>query len=162
MSNPRLTVVGHPLVQHKLSYLRDKSTPTVHFRQLAEEITLLLTYEATKDMATEDAVIETPTVLAMFPDRTEGVLRGRAEIEKLFAANLRAIGKEFRALYRSSVFLANGKLLMWEYPRKTPTGTQVDLIESMDIENGLIVYHRVYWGWQGLKVLLATRDKRAA
>jgi len=32
----------------------------------------------------------------------------------------------------------------------------------MDIENGLIVYHRVYWGWQGLKTLMATRQKQAA
>ena len=60
MSEPRLTVVEHPLVQHKLSYLRDKNTPTVHFRKLTEEITLLLTYEATKDMITEGAEIETP------------------------------------------------------------------------------------------------------
>ena len=43
----------HPLVQHKLSYLRDKDTPTVHFRKLVEEVTLLLTYEATKDLPTE-------------------------------------------------------------------------------------------------------------
>ena len=56
----RLTVVEHPLVQHKLSYLRDKDTPTVHFRKLTEEITLLLTYEATKDFPTEDYEIETP------------------------------------------------------------------------------------------------------
>jgi uracil phosphoribosyltransferase len=56
----RLTQVEHPLVQHKLSYLRDKDTPTVHFRKLANEITLLLTYEATKDMATEGVGIETP------------------------------------------------------------------------------------------------------
>jgi uracil phosphoribosyltransferase len=56
----RLTVVEHPLVQHKLSYLRDKDTPTVHFRKLANEITLLLTYEATKDFPTEDYEIETP------------------------------------------------------------------------------------------------------
>ena len=60
MTAGRLTVVEHPLVQHKLSYLRDKDTPTVHFRKLANEITLLLTYEATKDMATEPAEIETP------------------------------------------------------------------------------------------------------
>ena len=45
MSDARLTVVGHPLVQHKLSYLRDKDTPTVHFRKLAEEIVSGL-YEA--------------------------------------------------------------------------------------------------------------------
>src|SRR5205814_3067168 len=56
----KLTVVDHPLVQHKLSYLRDKETPTVHFRKLANEVTLLLTYEATKDFPTEDVAIETP------------------------------------------------------------------------------------------------------
>jgi steroid Delta-isomerase len=49
--------------------------------------------------------------------------------------------------------------LMWEYPRKTPAGEQVDLVESMDIENGLIVYHRVYWGWKGLKTLMAARER---
>jgi uracil phosphoribosyltransferase len=56
----RLTVVSHPLVQHKLSYLRDQETPTVHFRKLANEVTLLLTYEATKDFPTEPVEIETP------------------------------------------------------------------------------------------------------
>jgi uracil phosphoribosyltransferase len=55
-----VTVVTHPLVQHKLSYLRDRETPTVHFRKLANEVTLLLTYEATKDFPTEDAEVETP------------------------------------------------------------------------------------------------------
>jgi uracil phosphoribosyltransferase len=60
LTEPRLTVVEHPLIQHKLGYLRDKETPTVHFRKLANEITLLLTYEATKDMPTEGAEVETP------------------------------------------------------------------------------------------------------
>jgi uracil phosphoribosyltransferase len=60
VATERLTVVTHPLVQHKLSYLRDKDTPTVHFRKLANEVTLLLTYEATKDFETEETEIETP------------------------------------------------------------------------------------------------------
>jgi uracil phosphoribosyltransferase len=60
VATERLTVVTHPLVQHKLSYLRDKDTPTVHFRKLANEVTLLLTYEATKDFETEETQIETP------------------------------------------------------------------------------------------------------
>jgi uracil phosphoribosyltransferase len=55
-----VTVVTHPLVQHKLAYLRDRETPTVHFRKLANEVTLLLTYEATKDFPTEEAEVETP------------------------------------------------------------------------------------------------------
>ena len=63
----RVTHVTHPLVQHKLSYLRDKDTPTVHFRKLVEEVTLLLTYEATKDFPTEDVQIETPLETAPFP-----------------------------------------------------------------------------------------------
>jgi uracil phosphoribosyltransferase len=59
----RLSVVTHPLIQHKLSYLRDKDTPTVHFRKLVNELTLLLTYEATKDFPTEPVEIETPLEL---------------------------------------------------------------------------------------------------
>jgi uracil phosphoribosyltransferase len=62
-----VTEVRHPLVQHKLSYLRDKDTPTVHFRKLVEEVTLLLTYEATKDLPTEDVPIETPLEIALCP-----------------------------------------------------------------------------------------------
>jgi uracil phosphoribosyltransferase len=67
----RLTVVSHPLVQHKLSYLRDKETPTVHFRKLANEVTLLLTYEATKDFPTEPVEIETP-LESMLAERISG------------------------------------------------------------------------------------------
>ncbi len=52
--------VRHPLVQHKLGLLRDTSTDTQMFRQLVNELTLLLTYEATKDLATEDIEISTP------------------------------------------------------------------------------------------------------
>ena len=63
----RVTHVTHPLVQHKLSYLRDKQTPTVHFRKLVEEVTLLLTYEATKDFPTEEVEIETPLERALIP-----------------------------------------------------------------------------------------------
>lgn len=55
-----VTEVGHPLVQHKLGLLRDVTTPTQMFRQLVNELTLLLTYEATKDLATEVVEIETP------------------------------------------------------------------------------------------------------
>jgi uracil phosphoribosyltransferase len=62
-----VTEVNHPLVQHKLSYLRDQETPTVHFRKLVEEVTLLLTYEATKDLPTEQVEIETPLERAPFP-----------------------------------------------------------------------------------------------
>jgi uracil phosphoribosyltransferase len=52
--------VRHPLVRHKLGLLRDVSTNTEMFRRLVNELTLLLTYEATKDMGLEEVEVETP------------------------------------------------------------------------------------------------------
>jgi len=42
---------------------------------------------------------------------------------------------------------------MWEYPRATPDEDQMGLVEVMEIRNGLIQRHRVYWGWHALNVL---------
>jgi uracil phosphoribosyltransferase len=55
-----VTEVTHPLVKHKLGLLRDVTTTTQMFRQLVNELTLLLTYEATNDLADEEVEIETP------------------------------------------------------------------------------------------------------
>ena len=57
---PRVVEVHHPLVRHKLGLLRDEQTNTQMFRQLVNELTLLLTYEATKDLATETVTVKTP------------------------------------------------------------------------------------------------------
>lgn len=56
----KLTVIDHPLVQHKLSYLRDKNTGTKEFRELVEELATLLAYEATRELPLEPSVVETP------------------------------------------------------------------------------------------------------
>jgi uracil phosphoribosyltransferase len=55
-----VTVVDHPLVQHKLSLMRRKDTPTAKFRQLIREVTMLLGYEVTRDLPMADERIETP------------------------------------------------------------------------------------------------------
>jgi len=55
-----VTEVTHPLVRHKLGLLRDVETDTEMFRRLVNELTLLLTYEATKDMDLEEIDVETP------------------------------------------------------------------------------------------------------
>ena len=55
-----LTVVDHPLVQHKLSLMRDMRTPSPEFRRLLREIALLLTYEATRDLPIAPQRIDTP------------------------------------------------------------------------------------------------------
>ena len=55
-----VTEVTHPLVRHKLGLLRDVNTDTEMFRRLVNELTLLLTYEATKEMGLEEVEVETP------------------------------------------------------------------------------------------------------
>mgnify|MGYP000287754192 CR=1 FL=1 len=55
-----LTVVSHPLVQHKLTLMRDENTPTAVFRQLLREISQLLAYEVTRELPMTTRAIETP------------------------------------------------------------------------------------------------------
>ena len=55
-----LTLVRHPLVQHKISILRDRATPTKIFKELVDEIAMLMAYEATIDLALESVEVETP------------------------------------------------------------------------------------------------------
>jgi len=54
-NNSSVTVVDHPLVQHKLSIMRNKETSTTNFRRLLREIALLLGYEVTRDLAQQAA-----------------------------------------------------------------------------------------------------------
>jgi uracil phosphoribosyltransferase len=56
----QLVVVTHPLVQHKLTLMRSKDTPTGQFRQLLREVGLLMLYEATRDLPLEEREVETP------------------------------------------------------------------------------------------------------
>lgn len=65
--HPGLTVVAHPLVQHKLSLMRDRNTSTAEFRRLLREISLLLAYEATRDLPLAASRIETPLEEGQFP-----------------------------------------------------------------------------------------------
>ena len=60
MISDRLNIVTHPLIQHKLTEMRKKDTPTNHFRQLLREISLLLAYEVTRELPLSNVKIETP------------------------------------------------------------------------------------------------------
>lgn len=65
-------VIDHPLVQHKLTFLRDKNTGSKEFRALVEELAMLLTYEATRDLPLTKVQTETPVAMA-----TTEVLAGK-------------------------------------------------------------------------------------
>jgi steroid delta-isomerase len=50
---------------------------------------------------------------------------------------------------RSATFFSAGATLIWEYPRVTPEGDQVEIVEVMETADSLIQHHRIYWGWKG-------------
>jgi steroid Delta-isomerase len=106
----------------------------------------------------EDAVLETPLILATF-DQPQGILIGKKAIRPFFEAGLRKLGNELNRWHRTGLFFSNGRQLTWEYPRDTPQGDQVDLVEVMDIANGQIAHHRVYWGWVGFRTLVAASNR---
>jgi uracil phosphoribosyltransferase len=60
----RVHIADHPLITHKLTVLRDKTTPSPVFRQLVEELVTLLAYEATREVRVDKVVIETPVTSA--------------------------------------------------------------------------------------------------
>src|SRR6476619_6337168 len=64
---PNVTVVSHPLIQHKLTLMRDKKRSTKGFRQLLNEIGMLLAYEVTRDLPLELVETETPLETTMAP-----------------------------------------------------------------------------------------------
>ncbi|ACB32590.1 uracil phosphoribosyltransferase [Leptothrix cholodnii SP-6] len=75
MTSPQVHVVGHPLVQHKLTLMRQKDLSTSSFRRLLEEISLLMAYEVTRDMPTRLIEIETPLETMRSP-----VIEGRKTV----------------------------------------------------------------------------------
>ena len=64
-------IIDHPMIQHKLTIMRDKDTGSKDFRELLKEISLLMGYEVTRDIPLEDVVIETP-ICTMHSKRVSG------------------------------------------------------------------------------------------
>ena len=60
----KITITNHPLIQHKLSILRDKNTPSKDFKELISEIAMLMCYEATRDLELKEVEVETPITKA--------------------------------------------------------------------------------------------------
>lgn len=68
-----IIVMEHPLIQHKITILRDKDTPVKEFRALANEIALLMGYEATRDLTLKDIEVQTPMAVAKGKEVTKQV-----------------------------------------------------------------------------------------
>ena len=67
MERENVTILDHPLIQHKISMLRDERTGTNEFRKLVEEIATLMGFEALRDLPLEDVEVKTPIETCMTP-----------------------------------------------------------------------------------------------
>jgi hypothetical protein len=99
---------------------------------------------------TQDATLESALVRHVLGTDT-GIIHGRRDLRE-FVRILYDRPLPQRERYRGELF-TDGKILMWEYPRLTPSGEQIDLVEVMELQDGRIHRHRVYWGWFGVKAL---------
>ncbi len=97
-----------------------------------------------------DAVLESPLIPHLLGVE-RGICHGHGELRRL----LEIVAQRkppLRQFHRPGYF-TNGHTLVFEYPRATPDGEQMDFVEVMRIRDGLIARHHVYWGWFGVKIL---------
>ena len=106
--------------------------------------------EAILALYAPDATLESPLVNNLL-GTDSGIVRGREQLRKFFGIILEST-PSLKDRHRAN-FFTNGKVMIWEYPRVTPSGEQTDLAEVIELKDGLIQAHRIYWGWVGTKLL---------
>ncbi|MHC5250962.1 nuclear transport factor 2-like protein [Listeria kieliensis] len=103
------------------------------------------------DLYHEQAVFESPLVLAITDNQT-GILYGKEAIYQFLTEGAKRRPNELVKWYRKkNFFLTKENMLVWEYPRQMPNGEQIDILELMELKEGKIWNHRIYWGWRGFK-----------
>lgn len=88
MIQPGVTVFDHPLISHKISILRDEKTGSKQFRELIEEIAMLMGYEAMRDLPTQEIVVKTPITTA----KTKVIAGKKLAIVPILRAGLGMVG----------------------------------------------------------------------
>jgi hypothetical protein len=106
--------------------------------------------DASLSLYADDATIESPLVQHLMNTK-EGTVRGKDQLRRFITLVFESNPPQ-RKRFRTG-FFSDGRVIMWEYPRATPGDDQMELVEVMEIQNGLIQRHRVYWGWYALNVL---------
>ena len=136
-------MANHPLITHKLTVLRDKSTPSPVFRQLVEELVTLLAYEATREVKTEEVTVETPVT------KTQGMKLShpRPIIVPVLRAGLGMLEGIVKLLPTAEVGFLGIKrneetLQPYTYANRLPddlTGRQVFIIDPMLATGGTLI-----------------------
>jgi hypothetical protein len=106
--------------------------------------------EAALKLYAPDATLESPLVSHLL-GVDKGIRHGRDELRDFLTIVFQRTPLS-RQRFRKGYF-TDGHRFMWEYPHESPEGEQMDFVEVMEVENGLIQQHRVYWGWFGFNIL---------
>jgi hypothetical protein len=99
-----------------------------------------------------DAVLESPLIPYLLGSHF-GVCRGQLELRRFF--DLMTQRKPHLRRYYRPGYLTDGRTLMFEYPRVGPEGEQMDFVDVLELEAGLIRLHKIYWGWRAFEVIKA-------
>ena len=113
--------------------------------------------DAAVGLYAEDVRLESPLVRHL-TGAERGIVQGRDALRDFIRLVFERTPPN-RGHHRDA-FFTDGRRLIWEYPRETPDGDQMDFAESMEIRDGLIRRHCVYWGWYGVKVIEQDRYHR--
>lgn len=106
-----------------------------------------------------DATLESPLVNNLL-GREEGVVSGREDLRGFFKIIFDST-PSLKKRHRTN-FYTDGRFMTWEYPRVTPWGEQPEMTEVMELKDGLIHRHRIYWGWKSSKLLQKDRYRTQA
>jgi len=117
--------------------------------------------EALLRLYAKDAALESPLIPHLL-GTTDGFCRGHEQMRPFFEA-VATRKPPFRQYYRTGYLTDGKKKMMFEYFRSTSRGEQMDFVEVIELnDNGLIQYHKVYWGWRGFAVLKNDQHHRKA
>lgn len=109
----------------------------------------------------EDGTFESPLVPVLLKTES-GICAGHEEMRAFFCIGFDRRPNDLVRWYRNGRYHFDGTSLIWEYPGDTPSGPQIELMEVMELRDGRIARHRVYWGWRGVAELLRAQKTKPA
>jgi ketosteroid isomerase-like protein len=130
----------------------DNNTAIEHIFDAWDEALGAKDLDASMALYHPDATLESPLVCHLL-GTPEGVVGGREDLRRFVGDRVFPHQPPQRRRFRTGL-LTDGTRLTWEYPRQSPDGDQMDIVEVMEVRDGLIARHRVYWGWYSVGMLL--------